>query len=139
MTDDRSLPDLCRDLAVRAKAAASDLAVVTCDRKDRWLLRSAEALLTQTDRILAANVRDLEAASELSPAMRDRLKLSSARIEAAAESLRQVAALPDPIGLVREGSVRPNGLRVEKISVPLGVIFFLYESRPNVTVDAAAL
>lgn len=133
------LADLCRDLAWRAKAAANDLAVITRDRKDRWLLRSADALIAQTDRILAANARDLDAASDLSSAMRDRLKLSPERLQAAAEGLRQVAALPDPVGQVREGIVRPNGLRVEKVSVPLGVIFFLYESRPNVTVDAAAL
>ena len=65
--------------------------------------------------------------------------MTPARLQAAAEGLRQVAALPDPVGQVREGSVRPNGLQVTKVSVPLGVIFFLYESRPNVTVDAAAL
>jgi glutamate-5-semialdehyde dehydrogenase len=139
VTANSSLPDLCRDLAIRARAAASELAVVTRERKDRWLLRSAEALLAQTERILAANARDLEAASELSSAMRDRLKLTPARLQTSADGLRQVAALPDPIGQVREGSVRPNGLQVQKISVPLGVIFFLYESRPNVTVDAAAL
>jgi glutamate-5-semialdehyde dehydrogenase len=134
-----NLPNLCHDLAVRAKAAAIELAIATRDRKDRWLLRSADALLARTERILAANARDLEAASELSSAMRDRLKLTPARLQAAAEGLRQVAALPDPIGQVREGSIRPNGLQVQKVSVPLGVIFFLYESRPNVTVDAAAL
>jgi glutamate-5-semialdehyde dehydrogenase len=134
-----SLPDLCRDLALRAKTAANELAIVTRARKDRWLLRSADALVAQTDRILAANARDLEAASELSSAMRDRLKLTPSRLQAAAEGLRQVAVLPDPIGQVREGSVRPNGLQVQKVTVPLGVIFFLYESRPNVTVDAAAL
>ena len=139
MNANLSLASMCRDLAVRAKAAANELAVITRDRKDRWLLRSAEALMAQADRILAANSRDLEASSALSAAMRDRLKLTPARLQAAAEGLRQVAALPDPVGLVREGSVRPNGLQVQKVSVPLGVIFFLYESRPNVTVDAAAL
>lgn len=139
MSENTPLAALCRDLAVRAKAAAHELAVITRDRKDRWLHRSADALLSQSDRILAANARDLEAASDLSSAMRDRLKLSPERLQAAAEGLRQVAALPDPVGQVREGIVRPNGLRVEKVSVPLGVIFFLYESRPNVTVDAAAL
>ncbi len=133
------LADLCRSLAVRARTAADELATVTRARKDRWLLQSADALLQRTDAILAANVRDLEAASDLSAASRDRLKLTPARIASAAEGLRQVAALPDPIGQVREGSVRPNGLQVSKVSVSLGVIFFLYESRPNVTVDAAAL
>jgi len=133
------LADICRDLGRRARAAADTLALVTRDRKDRWLLRSADALVGQTDKILAANARDLEAATELPAASRDRLKLTPARIQAAAEGLRQVAALPDPVGQVIDGSVRPNGLQVQKVRVPLGVIFFLYESRPNVTVDAAAL
>jgi glutamate-5-semialdehyde dehydrogenase len=136
---DHPLSDLCRDLATRARAAATELAAITRAPKDRWLLRSAEALAKNTETILAANARDLEAAAELSSASRDRLKLTPARLAAAAEGLRQVAALPDPVGQVREGSVRPNGLQVQKVSVPLGVIFFLYESRPNVTVDAAAL
>src|SRR5215208_6411497 len=133
------LADLCRDLGRRARSAADELALVTRDRKDRWLLRSADALVRQTDAILAANARDLEAAADLPAASRDRLKLTQGRIQAAAEGLRQVAALPDPVGQVIDGSVRPNGLEVEKVRVPLGVIFFLYESRPNVTVDAAAL
>jgi glutamate-5-semialdehyde dehydrogenase len=135
----QSLPDLCRDLAVRARAASDELAHVHRDRKDRWLLRSADALLRESASILAANARDVEAARDLSPASVDRLRLTPARLQAAAEGLRQVAALPDPIGQVIEGSVRPNGLEVSKVRVPLGVIFFLYESRPNVTVDAAAL
>jgi len=134
-----SLADLCTALATRARAAADDLATRTRAPKDRWLLRSADALVKNADAVLAANARDLDAATDLSSAMKDRLKLTPARIAVAAEGLRQVAALPDPVGQVREGSVRPNGLRVEKVSVPLGVIFFLYESRPNVTVDAAAL
>lgn len=134
-----NLSDLCQNLAVRARAAANQLATVTRDRKDRWLVRSADALIRQSATILAANARDLEAANDLSSASRDRLKLTPARLQSAAEGLRQVAALPDPVGQIREGSVRPNGLQVQKVSVPLGVIFFLYESRPNVTVDAAAL
>src|SRR5262245_65827997 len=124
---------------MRARAAANELATVTRAPKDRWLLCAADALVAKTDHILAANARDLGAATDLTSASRDRLKLTPERIQSAAEGLRQVAALPDPVGLVREGNVRPNGLRVEKVSVPLGVIFFLYESRPNVTVDAAAL
>jgi len=139
LTTDLPLPELCRDLANRARAAAGQLATVTRAPKDHWLLQSADALVAKTDQILAANARDLQAATDLTSASRDRLKLTRERIQSAAEGLRQVAALPDPVGLVREGSVRPNGLRVEKVSVPLGVIFFLYESRPNVTVDAAAL
>src|SRR5262245_28670868 len=109
------------------------MAVVTRGPKDRWLIQSADALLKNADAIRTANARYVEAAIDLSGAMRDRLKLTPARLQAAAEGLRQVAALLDPVGQVREGSVRPNGLQVEKVSVPLGVIVFLYESRPNVT------
>ncbi|HKB01103.1 MAG TPA: glutamate-5-semialdehyde dehydrogenase [Gemmataceae bacterium] len=139
MNAEPSLAEQCRDLAVRARAAAAELAAVTRDRKDRWLLRAADALLTRSGEILAANARDLDAATDLSIASRDRLKLTPSRLQATAEGLRQIASLPDPVGQVREGSVRPNGLNVQKVSVPLGVIFFLYESRPNVTVDAAGL
>lgn len=134
-----ALADLCRDLALRARSAANDLANVHRDRKDLWLLRSADALLRNSESILTANARDAEAATDLSAADRDRLRLTPTRLQSVAEGLRQVAALPDPIGQVIEGSIRPNGLEVSKVRVPLGVIFFLYESRPNVTVDAAAL
>ena len=139
MNSNESLPESCRNLADRARRAADELASVHRDRKDRWLLQSAVALLLQSDLILAANARDLEEATDLSAANRDRLRLTPERLHGMAEGLRQVAALPDPVGFVREGSVRPNGLEVRKVSVPLGVIFFLYESRPNVTADAAAL
>lgn len=136
---ERNLTVLCDELARQARAAADELATITRGVKDQWLLQSADALVRATDDLVAANALDLAVAMELSPAMRDRLTLTPARIKAAAEGMRQVAALPDPVGMVREGSVRPNGLEVTKVSVPLGVIFFLYESRPNVTVDAAAL
>lgn len=129
----------CRELARNARQAADELALVTRAKKDEWLLRCATALERRTAEIVAINQIDVASATDLAPAMRDRLKLTPERIKAAAEGLRQVAGLPDPVGQVREGSVRPNGLQVQKISVPLGVIFFLYESRPNVTVDAAAL
>ncbi|MSR54639.1 MAG: glutamate-5-semialdehyde dehydrogenase [Gemmataceae bacterium] len=135
----QSLSESCREIAVRARRASDGLATVHRDRKDRWLLQSAAALLTLSEAILAANTRDMEAATDLSAANRDRLWLTPERLHGMAEGLRQVAALPDPVGFVREGSVRPNGLEVRKVSVPLGVIFFLYESRPNVTADAAAL
>jgi glutamate-5-semialdehyde dehydrogenase len=107
--------------------------------KDEWLRAAAVALEAQTGDILAANERDLAAADELTKAQIDRLRLTPARIKAAAEGMREIAGLPDPVGRVLEGGVRPNGLRVTKVGVPLGVILFLYESRPNVTVDAAAL
>jgi len=139
MKSNESLSETCRNIALRARRASDELATIHRDRKDRWLLQSAVALLLQADSILAANARDMEAATDLSAANRDRLRLTPERLHGMAEGLRQVAALPDPVGFVREGSVRPNGLEVRKVSVPLGVIFFLYESRPNVTADAAAL
>ncbi len=136
---DASLQSLCRTLAEQARTASEALATVTRAAKDAWLKRGADALERRADEIVAANARDLAGAADLSPAMRDRLKLTPPRISAAAEGMRQVAALPDPVGRTWDGSIRPNGLHVHKVSVPLGVIFFLYESRPNVTVDAAAL
>lgn len=135
------LAEQCRSWAAEARGAAGQLARVTTQQKNDWLLASAEQLLSRSEEILAANALDLAAAPGygLSAASIDRLTLTPARIRAAAEGLRQVAALPDPVGEVREGSVRPNGLQILKVGVPLGVIFFLFESRPNVTVDAAAL
>jgi glutamate-5-semialdehyde dehydrogenase len=135
------LPPYCEDLARRARAAARLLATAPGARKNRWLTASAVALEKRTDDLLQANARDLAAAQEhgLGPAQVDRLRLTPARIKAAADGLREVAALPDPIGRVLDSSVRPNGLHVHKVGVPLGVIFFIYESRPNVTTDAAGL
>jgi glutamate-5-semialdehyde dehydrogenase len=139
MSDD--LEHLCLDMARRAQRAAAGLAAVTTDRKNAWLLAAADLLVNRTDEVMAANGKDVAAAPGygLTAAQIDRLKLTPVRVAAAADGLRQVAALPDPVGEVREGGVRPNGLQVLKVGVPLGVIFFLYESRPNVTADAAAL
>jgi glutamate-5-semialdehyde dehydrogenase len=136
-----SLHDYCLALARQARAAAALLAGATTARKNDWLRRAADALEARTAELLAANERDAAAAPGfgLSAAEVDRLRLTPARVRAAAEGLRQVAALPDPVGEVREGGVRPNGLQVLKVGVPLGVILFIYESRPNVTVDAAGL
>ncbi len=138
---DRSLPELCLDLAQRAKAAASLLVSANTAAKNAWLLASANLLESRAEELLAANALDVKAAPEfgLSAASIDRLTLTPARVRGMAEGLRQVAALPDPVGEVREGGTRPNGLQVLKVGVPLGVIFFLFESRPNVTADAAAL
>ena len=140
-TPDTDLSAYCDDLARRARAAARLLATATGARKNRWLTGSASGLVKRSDEILRANARDLDMAREygLSPAQVDRLRLTPARLEAAAAGLREVAALPDPIGRVLDSNVRPNGLHVHKVGVPLGVIFFIYESRPNVTVDAAGL
>jgi len=132
---------LCSDLARNARLAATQLGCVTGAAKNAWLLASADALVRHADLLISANREDVKEAEAngLSPASIDRLRLTPARIAQAAEGMRQVAALADPVGQIREGSVRPNGLQVQKIGVPLGVILFIYESRPNVTVDAAAL
>jgi glutamate-5-semialdehyde dehydrogenase len=143
-SNDEIMTDLaayCEDLARRARAASRTLATVPTIRKNEWLERTAKALGSRTAEILRANERDLSAArsSGLPSALIDRLKLSPDRLAAAAAGLREIATLPDPIGQVLHTSVRPNGLKVQKVGVPLGVIFFIYESRPNVTVDAAGL
>jgi glutamate-5-semialdehyde dehydrogenase len=135
------LASYCLDVAQRARRAARALATASGDRKDLWLRAAASGLESRASEILDANGHDLSnaAAVELTSAQRDRLLLTPERIGAAAAGLREVAALPNPVGRVLDGNVRPNGLVVQKVAVPLGVIFFIYESRPNVTVDAAAL
>ncbi|HEY2786248.1 MAG TPA: glutamate-5-semialdehyde dehydrogenase [Fimbriiglobus sp.] len=131
----------CHDLAVRAKAAAVALAGVPTVRKNAWLTAAAARLESESASILAANALDVAAAPNfgLNASAVDRLTLTTSRIRGIAEGLRQIVNQPDPVGAVLEGSVRPNGLQVVKIGVPIGVIFFLYESRPNVTADAAGL
>jgi len=130
----------CLELAQRARTAARVLATARGEAKDGWLEHAAAALTAQTASLLEANARDLAANErELTKAQIDRLRLTPERISAAADGLRQVAALPDPVGRILDSNVRPNGLLVQKVGVPLGVIFFIYESRPNVTVDAAGL
>jgi glutamate-5-semialdehyde dehydrogenase len=138
---DSELPTLCRDLARRAKDATRRLATARGASKDEWLRRSARALRERAGEVIAANARDLEAAPGfgLNAAAIDRLTLNPGRIDEIAGALIEVAALPDPIGEVVESSRRPNGLEVRKVRVPLGVVFMIYESRPNVTADAAAL
>jgi glutamate-5-semialdehyde dehydrogenase len=133
--------EYCADLGRRARAAARCLAILKTSEKDAWLLATADALEASDSAIMAANERDVAAATDngLTATKIDRLRLTPERIKSAADGMRQVAALPDPVGRVLEGGVRPNGLRVTKVGVPLGVILFIYESRPNVTVDAAAL
>jgi glutamate-5-semialdehyde dehydrogenase len=131
----------CRAMAERAKAASQVLACVSTNSKNRWLLSTAAAIEARSSELLEANARDIAAAPDygLNAAAIDRLKLTTDRLKAVAGGLRQVAALPDPIGEIRESRTRPNGLQVNKIAVPLGVVFFIYESRPNVTLDAAGL
>lgn len=133
--------EYCLDVARRAKCAAGALARVSGAKKNEWLKQSARAFRDGAAEVLAANERDVAAAPGfgLSDAQIDRLKLSRQSIESVAAGLEEVAALPDPIGETIEASVRPNGLEVSKVRVPLGVVFFIYESRPNVTADAAAI
>ena len=124
----------------RAKEAKGAMALAGPDVKDRALSAMAEALEAQAPAILAANALDVEAArGAVSEVMLDRLALDQGRIHGMAQGVREVAALPDPVGLVLRREVRPNGLVIEKTAVPMGVVAIIYESRPNVTSDAAAL
>jgi glutamate-5-semialdehyde dehydrogenase len=131
----------CRQTAEQAKRAARHLNLLSTRAKNEWLLASAEGLIDATDRLMSANAFDIEAAPGfgLTAAAVDRLRLDDRRIGDMARALREIAALPDPIGETIEGSVRPNGLEIRKVRAPLGTVFFIYESRPNVTVDAAAI
>lgn len=131
----------CAEVAARAKEAAARLAVTKTAVKDRWLQRSAELLRERFAQIEQANGLDLAAAPGygLTDAALDRLRLTPKRIEEIAAGLEQIAGLPDPVGQVMRSTTRPNGLRIDKVRVPLGVVFFIYESRPNVTADAAAI
>ncbi|MCX7389109.1 MAG: glutamate-5-semialdehyde dehydrogenase [Planctomycetales bacterium] len=130
-----------QQLAENARAAASALAPLAASRKNAWLQRVAHMLREDTNAIVAANALDMEAGlqSGLSSALLDRLKLTPDRIETLAVAVEHIITLPDPVGEVIEGQRRPNGLFVSRVRVPLGVVFFIYESRPNVTIDAAAL
>ena len=128
------------ELLERAKSAKGAMATASTEAKNRALLAMAETLEARSASILSANALDLEAArGHISDVMLDRLALSDSRIAAMAEGIRQVAALPDPVGQVLRTVDRPNGLHIEKTAVPMGVIAIIYESRPNVTSDAAAL
>jgi len=124
-----------------AKTASVALRTLPTQIKNNALLAIAAALVENQDRIFTENAKDLEAgrARGLSDALLDRLKLDAGRVASMAEGCRQVAALPDPIGQVIKGETRPNGLRIQQVRVPLGVVGIIYESRPNVTVDAAVL
>lgn len=125
----------------QARAAAYRLAALTSDQKNDILRAMAAAIRARVPEIIAANAKDLAAGTEkgLSAAMLDRLKLDEARIEAMADGIDQVATLPDPVGQVLDAWERPNGIRIEQVRVPIGTIGIIYESRPNVTADAAVL
>lgn len=131
----------CTRIATDARAASGQLASLDSAIKDRWLLKSADELTAASETIIAANQNDLKNAADfgLTEAQIDRLRLTPERISGIADGLRQIAALPDPIGEVLDGFTRPGGLKIIKRRVPLGVVFFIYESRPNVTADAAAI
>src|SRR3989440_349487 len=128
-------------LARQAKAAGRELARLTTAEKNECLVAMADALEQNREDIRKANVRDMDGATQmaLSAAMLDRLKLDDKRIAAMAKGLREVAALPDPVGRLLDERVRPNGLKLQKVSTPIGVVVIIYESRPNVTADAASL
>ncbi len=132
---------LMQDIGRRAKAAARVLALAPAARKDTALAAMAEAIRTRTADILAANAQDVAdaKASGATPAFLDRLALDAKRVAATADGLDVVRALADPVGTVTERWTRPNGMTIERVRVPLGVVGIVYESRPNVTADAAAL
>jgi glutamate-5-semialdehyde dehydrogenase len=128
-----------QEAARAARAATTALAAAPRAIKDQALLLAAAALREHEAQIIAANAEDIAAAPGLTPAFRDRLLLNPARVEAMAKGLEEVAALPDPVGRVLAEWQRPNGLRFQRVAQPLGVIGMIFESRPNVTADAAAL
>ena len=137
-----SEPDLAATMAEigrRARAAAATLGLAPAEAKIRALREAAQAVRTRQEEILDANTRDCGEAESLSPALRDRLALDPKRLEAIAAGLEAIADLPDPIGRVLGSWTRPNGLAIERVAVPLGVIGIIYESRPNVTADAGGL
>jgi glutamate-5-semialdehyde dehydrogenase len=132
---------LMQELARAARAASPVLASASREQKDRALRAAATAIRRDASKILAANAQDMRAAEarDLSAALLDRLRLDAARVEAMACGLEDIASLPDPIGRVLAEWTRPNGLRIARVAVPLGVLGIIYESRPNVTADAGAL
>lgn len=144
ISNDSALGDpvlLVRNMATNARQAVQALGLAGTETKNAAIRGAASALLANAEAILAANAKDMEAgrAKGLTAAMLDRLELNPARIEGIAQGLEAVADLPDPVGRVTERWTRPNGLVMERVSVPLGVIGVIYESRPNVTADAGAL
>jgi glutamate-5-semialdehyde dehydrogenase len=138
---EQTLAQTMRDLGARARAAGRALARATTAQKNQALRAAAAAIRTGSGEIIGANARDMESARarNLSKSMLDRLLLDAARVEGMARSIDEVIALPDPVGQVMAEWSRPNGLVIQRVRVPLGVIGIIYESRPNVTADAGAL
>jgi len=141
IAEQADLEQYCLETAQRAQAASQILTTISGQAKNQWLRSSAAALRQSMDVISAANEKDLAAAPGygLTDAQVDRLRLTESRVDGIAAALEEIAMFPDPIGATIESSVRPNGLAIQKVRVPLGVVFFIYESRPNVTADAAAI
>lgn len=138
---ENDLQSYCLATAQRAHKASRELVTVSTAKKNAWLLDCASALEDSVEEILAANALDIEAAPSygLTDAQIDRLVLNQDRISGIAGALREIATLPDPVGETISGGKRPNGIEIRKVRVPLGTVFFIYESRPNVTADAAAI
>ncbi len=128
-----------KEIMACAKAASREMIRFSAEDKDRALIYMAECLQSHAETILSENEKDIAAASGISEVMKDRLRLTAERIDGMADGIRDVAKLQDPTGQVLESHTRPDGLQIQKISVPLGVVAIIYESRPNVTSDAAAL
>ena len=141
MKKEKQLQETMVDIARRARTAARELARLSSGEKNEALKLIASNLRARTEFIMECNTADLERAREagLPPAMVDRLTLTEDRVETMAIGIDQIVSLPDPVGTVLGMWNRPNGLRIGKVRVPIGVIGFIYESRPNVTVDAAGL
>ncbi len=141
MTDELTMKTTLLEIGKSAKAAAAILANTPVAIKNQWLLAMADALDSSHETILAANAEDMERgrAKGMSSAMLDRLLLTPDRIKGISDALRYVTTLEDPVGHVLSTVERPNGIKINKVSVPIGVIGFIFESRPNVTVDAAGL
>ena len=135
------LSEYLEELVARAHRSSSRLAALSTAVKNQALLAMAEALESQSDALLEANARDIESfgATPEKRAMADRLRLTPARVKEMADGIREVEKLPDPIGGMPKMWTRPNGMQVGRIRVPIGVIGIIYESRPNVTADSAAL
>ena len=130
---------MLEQMGQRAKAAESALALSGLEQRNKALLFMARMLREEPQDIMSANAKDLAEASGLSAAMRDRLLLNEKRLEGLALAMEEIAALPDPLGRVLFEDTRPNGLKIRRVAVPLGVIAVIYEARPNVTLDAAAM
>ncbi|WP_439271896.1 glutamate-5-semialdehyde dehydrogenase [Pseudochrobactrum sp. HB0163] len=141
MQAEQTVAEIMAGLGVKARAAAAPLAIATAERKHAALIAMAEALLRRKELILNANMLDVDAAQKagMAASFIDRLKLDEGRIRSMAEGIRAIAALKDPVGEVIAAWDRPNGLHIERVRTPLGVIGVIYESRPNVTADAGAL